>query len=365
MSGTSMDGIDASIIQSDGETEYNVILNKYFEYDSNLYKMLSKIRDKVEKSKDLITLSKELLQLEKEISLFHAKISNEIIQKLDFEIDFVGFHGQTIYHNSQEKISRQLGDGRLLSQMIKKKVVYNFRQNDLRNGGEGAPLTPIFHKLIVKQNKIDLPVCILNIGGISNVTAIETSDMNDFISRDLGPGNCLIDEWIRKKVKKKFDNNGEIAKVGKINKIILNQALENFDNQQNQNSLSFDIKDFDLGFVRGLSLEDGAATLTNFTGRVIGTNLFNFLSKINNRLWKVLLSGGGRKNNTLIETIKKRTSKNMTIQQIDNYGIDGDFIESQAFAYLAIRSYLGLSISFPKTTGCKNPSIGGVIIKNY
>ena len=247
----------------------------------------------------------------------------------------------------------------------KKKVVYNFRQNDLRNGGEGAPLTPIFHKLIVKQNKIDLPVCILNIGGISNVTAIETSDMNDFISRDLGPGNCLIDEWIRKKVKKKFDNNGEIAKVGKINKIILNQALENFDNQQNQNSLSFDIKDFDLGFVRGLSLEDGAATLTNFTGRVIGTNLFNFLSKINNRLWKVLLSGGGRKNNTLIETIKKRTSKNMTIQQIDNYGIDGDFIESQAFAYLAIRSYLGLSISFPKTTGCKNPSIGGVIIKNY
>ena len=153
MSGTSMDGIDASIIQSDGETEYNVILNKYFEYDSNLYKMLSKIRDKVEESKDLITLSKELLQLEKEISLFHAKISNEIIQKLDFEIDFVGFHGQTIYHNSQEKISRQLGDGRLLSQMIKKKVVYNFRQNDLRNGGEGAPLTPIFHKLIVKQNK--------------------------------------------------------------------------------------------------------------------------------------------------------------------------------------------------------------------
>ncbi len=365
MSGTSGDGVDASIISSDGIDQYKEILNRYYKYDQKIYENLHNLRVKILKLSNLRENKNEINNLEKDITLFHAKIVNEISKLIDKKIDFIGFHGQTIYHNSLEKISKQIGDGNLLSQLTKKIVVNNFRQNDIKNGGEGAPLAPVFHRLIVKQKKIDLPVCILNIGGIANVTAINEYNKNNFLSRDLGPGNCLIDEWVRNNTEKKFDINGAIAKQGKTNELILNQALDNFENRPNQNSLSFDIKDFSLGFVRGLSLEDGAATLTDFTGRIISAELFNFLSKERDKLWKVLVCGGGRKNLTLIERIKFKTLKNLVIQPIDDYGVDGDFVESQAFAYLAIRSYLKLPISFPSTTGCKEPVTGGIIIKNF
>jgi len=365
MSGTSGDGVDASIIRSDGISQYSEIINRYYKYDQKIYKNLHYLRDKILKLNDLKKNKNEIDNLERQITLFHGKIVNEILDLVDKKVDFIGFHGQTIYHNSLEKISKQIGDGNLLSQLTKKIVIYNFRQNDIKNGGEGAPLAPVFHKLIIKQKKIELPVCVLNIGGIANVTAIEEYDKNSFFSRDLGPGNCLIDEWIRSNTKNKFDQNGEIAKKGKINKMILNQALDNFDNKFKQNSISFDTKDFSLGFVRGLSLEDGAATLTDFTGRIIGEGLLNFLSKAKNKLWKILVCGGGRKNKILIEIIKNRSLKNLIIQPIDDYGIDGDYVESQAFAYLAIRSYLKLPISFPLTTGCKEPITGGMKVKNF
>ena len=365
MSGTSGDGIDASIISSDGIDQYEEILNRYYKYDQKIYENLHNLRGKILKFSNLIEKKNEINNLEKEITLFHAKIVNEISKLIDKKVDFIGFHGQTIYHNSLEKISKQIGDGNLLSQLTKKIVINNFRQNDIKNGGEGAPLAPIFHRLIVKQKKIELPVCILNIGGIANVTAISEYNKNSFLSRDLGPGNCLIDEWVRSNIEEKFDKGGAIAKQGKTNELILNQALDNFENRPNQNTLSFDIKDFSLGFVRGLNLEDGAATLTDYTGRIIGAGLFSFLSERRDKLWKILVCGGGRKNLTLIESIKFKTLKNLVIQSIDDYGVDGDFVESQAFAYLAIRSYLKLPISFPSTTGCKQPVTGGEIIKNF
>ena len=365
MSGTSGDGVDASIISTDGIDQYQEILNRYYKYDQKIYENLHNLRVKILKVSNLSENKNEINNLEKEITLFHAKIVNEISKLTDKKIDFIGFHGQTIYHNSLEKISKQIGDGNLLSQLTKKIVINNFRQNDIKNGGEGAPLAPIFHRLIVKQKKIELPVCILNIGGIANVTAINEYNKNSFLSRDLGPGNCLIDEWVRSNIEENFDKGGAIAKQGKTNELILNQALDNFENRPNQNTLSFDIKDFSLGFVRGLSLEDGAATLTDFTGRIIGAGLFSFLPERRDKLWKILVCGGGRKNLTLIESIKFKTLKNLVIQSIDDYGIDGDFVESQAFAYLAIRSYLKLPISFPSTTGCKEPVTGGEIIKNF
>ena len=365
MSGTSGDGVDASIISTNGIDQYSEILNKYFKYDQKIYENLHKLRDKIFKFDDLKKNEKEINFLEREVTLFHAMVVKEISKSIERKVDFIGFHGQTIYHNPSEKISKQIGDGKLLSQLTKKNVVYNFRQNDINNGGEGAPLTPIFHRQIVKQKKIELPVCILNIGGIANVTAIDDYEKESFFSRDLGPGNCLIDQWIRNNTNNKFDKNGDIAKKGKIDELILNQAFDNFNNKVNQSIISFDTKDFSLGFVRGLNLEDGAATLTDFTGRIIGSELYNFLSKGRDKLWQILICGGGRKNSTLMERIKNRTTKNLIIQPIDLFGIDGDFIESQAFAYLAIRSYLGLSISFPETTGCNEPCTGGVLVKNF
>jgi len=372
MSGTSMDGVDASIIQSDGETKYEVIIDKYFKYTDNIYKDLIKLRDKIKTSRDLRKFSKEAVDIEKKLTLFHAEAAKKIIKETKINVDFIGFHGQTIFHNAKEKISKQLGDGKLLSDLTKKTVINNFRENDLKNGGQGAPLSTIFHKVLVNQNKVDLPACILNLGGIANVTLIGKKDV--FMSRDIGPGNCLIDEWIRINSKKKYDNEGLIARSGKIKESTLQlfQAWyqKKYNNPEIEKVFSHDTKDFDMSFVKDLSLEDGAATLTEFTSRVITSTLLNLLSnftiqkKLQLKLWKILFCGGGRKNNYLIKSLKEKMPHNVVFKKVDDYNINGDFVESQAFAYLAIRSYLKLPISFPETTGVKKSCTGGVIFKN-
>tara|TARA_B100001063_G_C16769456_1_gene560695 strand:+ start:1352 stop:2446 length:1095 start_codon:yes stop_codon:yes gene_type:complete len=352
MSGTSGDGIDASVIQSDGENGYSVISNMYFEYSTDIFQKIHFLKEKINNFKDLISLSKEIKNVEREITLFHAQIANIVIKENKRNIDLIGFHGQTIYHKVSEKISKQLGDGELLSQLTKKNIIFNFRENDIKNDGEGAPLTPIFHKLLKEKFKIG-DVAFVNIGGIINETSFINNNM---IATDLGPGMCLIDQWIRINSTKKIDTDGEIAKSGKINKIILNQALdiyyENFNYTQQKISKSYDVKDFDLSFVRGLSLEDGAATLIEFTANIIS----NRYSRKKN---EIILCGGGRKNKYLIERIKIVDSN---LKFIDEYGVDGDFVESQAFAFIAIRSFLGLNISFPNTTGCTNACTGGTLV---
>ena len=354
MSGTSGDGVDASIIQSDGDTEYKVILDKYFKYSQDIYKNIHSIKDKINNSADLKNLSKEIQPLEKKITLFHVKTINEIIQESKSNIDFIGFHGQTIFHNAREKISKQLGDGKLLSELTKKTVVYNFRQNDLENGGQGAPLAPIFHRLLKNQYQLKLPLIILNLGGIANVTGVDEDD--HMYSNDIGPGNCLIDQWMRLNTNKKYDKDGNIARSGKVNKAILNQALENF--KITNGPKSYDVKDFNLTCVRGLSLEDGAATLTEYTSEILYEHLRMFCDGLEEN---IIASGGGRKNKLLLKSIEEKI--NIPIKLIDDFGINGDFVESQAFAYLAIRSYLKLPISFPETTGVKEPCSGGIIIK--
>ena len=365
MSGTSMDGVDASIIKSNGEDKYETVFDQYFKYDEEMYRELVNIRNKLNSSADLEINSIKLSELERKITLFHANVCKKIISNYSSDIDLIGFHGQTIFHNAKEKISKQLGDAYLLSNLLKKKVVYNFRENDLINGGEGAPLAPIFHQLLVNQNKINLPVCILNIGGIANITIISSKDSNDLKSYDIGPGNCLLDEWIRKNSKERFDKNGELAKAGTTDKIILNQAIENFDSINDNNKLSFDIKDFDLNFVRGLSLEDGLSTLTDFTAYLIYQSIVHSINFDKIKELNLLICGGGRKNLSLINSIKDKLPFNVNLSLIDDYKIDGDFIESQAFAYLAIRSFLKKVISFPKTTNVEKLCSGGVLIENY
>ena len=364
MSGTSMDGIDASIIKSNGDDKYEVILDQYFEYEEEIYKNLVDIRNKINTSEDLEVNSTALAEIERKITLFHASVCKQIISKNSNNIDLIGFHGQTIFHNADKKISKQLGDAHLLSGLLKKKVVYNFRENDMLNGGQGAPLAPIFHQLLVNQNQIMLPVYILNIGGIANITIVTSKNFTDLKSFDIGPGNCLLDEWIRKNSEEKFDKNGDLAKAGKTDKIILNQAIENFDSIKN-NNLSFDIKDFDLNFIRGLSLKDGVSTLTEFTATIIYRSIINSINLEKGAELNILVCGGGRKNLSLLNCIKSKLPSKIKLSLIDDYKINGDFVESQAFAYLAIRSYLNKMISFPKTTNVKKSCSGGVLSENY
>ncbi len=358
MSGTSMDGVDASIIQSDGKVKYKAILDRYFEYPKDIYKNLTRLRNKIKISKDLKKHQKQIKSVEKEITLFHAKAVNEILKKKRLNVDFVGFHGQTIFHNAKKKITKQIGDGKLLSKLTNKKVIYDFRQNDLKNGGQGAPLTPIFHKMLADKFKIK-PVSFYNIGGIVNQTTIW--DDGTLSGEDLGPGMCLIDQCIRTKFKKKYDTNGSIAKSGKVNKKILDKAIKIFFFNESNPAIigrSFDIKDFDDSFVKSLTYKDRVATLTEYTAQIMLWEFNNDESQNH----KIVLCGGGRKNKFLINKFKK---ENYIFNLIDDFGIDGDFVESQAFAYLAIRSFLDLPITFPNTTGCKEPCTGGVVVKNF
>ena len=370
MSGTSMDGVDLSVIKSDGNDQFSSIYDTYKEFDDGLYKQLISLRDKISNFKDLKTHSIEINDVEKKFTLFNSHLINEVIGDINEDIDLIGFHGQTVFHDPKIQISKQLGDGRLLSSLFKKIVINNFRQNDLNHGGQGAPLTPIFHslisKIIQKNFKLKLPINIINIGGITNITQIKKDFNNsiNFFAYDVGPGNCLIDDWVRNNKDLKFDKDGNYANIGKVDDLILNQAIDNFEFKSYETSL--DVKDFDTSFVKGLSFEDGCATLTKFTAYLItdGLRKINKLNDINPHQY--IFCGGGRKNKTLMKSIENYlVNKNINIKDIDDYNFNGNFIESQAFAYLAIRSYLKLPISFPSTTRCKNAISGGDILQNF
>ena len=362
MSGTSGDGVDASIIRTNGINQYESIKDKYFEYDIDIYRDIHNLKEKIHKIEHIEKFKNKIDNLERKITIFHSKI----IKDLNISNDtLVGFHGQTLYHNPKEKISRQLGNGKLLNQLTNKDIVFNFRKNDILNGGQGAPLTPVFHYLISLQNKIKLPVCFLNIGGISNITIVKDSEnIFELISKDIGPGNCLIDNWVRKNSNKKYDKNGALASAGTRNEIIFEQAQELYMNRSNKKKLSFDTNDFDISFIRGLSFEDGVTTLTDFTASIIGDELSLSIANSKAKIQDILLCGGGRKNKILLKKIQENLSKNINLKLIDDYKIDGDFIESKAFAFLAVRSAQKLPISFPNTTGCNKPCVGGELIKN-
>ena len=359
MSGTSSDGIDASIIKSDGENKVHFIENQFLPYDKKIKLRLRGLKEKINLFTDLEKNKQEVSTLEREITLLHAKIINLIMEKHQIdnsEINLVGFHGHTIFHNSKEKKTKQLGDGKLLSQLTRLNVINNFRENDIKNGGQGAPLAPIFHKLIQTKLKLKMPLLFVNIGGISNLTYLDKD--KKIVSLDTGPGNFLIDKILQIKSENKieFDKDGKIAFSGTVDKNILDSYL----NDPFYDSLppkSLDVNDFNLSPLRSLNLEDSVATLSELTSLTI-VNSLNFF---NSKPKEIILCGGGRKNKYIFERIKKLS--NTLTNNIDVYKINGDFIESQAFAYLAIRSFLKKPISFPKTTGVSKPSCGGDFIK--
>ena len=278
MSGTSGDGVDSSVIDSNGEDIINIKYNRFDPYPISLSKKIYDLKERISKMQDLIKYSLKVEELEREITDFHLDIAIKINKEINY--DLIGFHGHTIYHNSDEKISKQIGLGDHLSTKTKKTVVYDFRQNDLKNGGEGAPLSPIFHLALIKslfnKNRVKMPISILNIGGIANITEIDI-DFKIF-SRDIGPGNCLIDMWIRKNSDKFYDENGFFAERGKVDKFIFDQYLENYYYSKLNSKRSLDINDFDISFAKGLSLENGTATITEISAEIMSKNK-SFLAK--------------------------------------------------------------------------------------
>ena len=359
MSGTSCDGIDASIIKSDGENEVHFLGSQFLPYNEKIKLKIRNLKEKINLISDLKKNYLEINSLEEEITLLHAKIVNLIVERYKIDkskINLIGFHGHTIFHSFKEKKTKQIGDGRLLSKLSNLKVVNNFRENDINNGGQGAPLAPIFHKLLQVKLKLKTPLLFVNIGGISNLTYLGKG--KEVVSLDAGPGNFLIDKILQLKSKNKiqFDKDGMIAFTGRIDKNILDSYLDDpyYDSLPPK---SLDVNDFNLSPARSLGIEDSTATLSELTSLTIvnAINFFDIKPK------EIILCGGGRKNKYIFERIKKLS--NILTNNIDEYKINGDFIESQAFAYLAIRSFLKKPISFPETTGVLKPISGGDIIK--
>ncbi len=353
MSGTSGDGVDSSVISSNGKDSVIIKYNRFDAYPSKLSNKIHRIKENISKMQDLLKYSSNIKELEREITDFHVDIAIKISKQINY--DLIGFHGHTIYHNADEKISKQIGLGNSLSRKTNKTVVYDFRQKDIKNGGEGAPLAPIYHLALIKtlfqENKIKVPISVLNIGGIANITEIDKNFK--ITSRDIGPGNCLIDKWMRNNSNKLFDKDGSYAMKGKIDKFIFDQYMDNYFYSKINSRRSLDTNDFDISFAKGLSLANGTTTITNLTSELLSKKIGN-----NN----IYVCGGGRKNKYLINSLKNKIKNK--VSSIDDLNIDGDFIESQAFAFIAIRSYLELPISFPSTTNCKTPTVGGTIVKN-
>ncbi len=355
MSGTSADGIDIAIISTDGNNISKIYKPLFKKYPSTLRKEI------LDLSKQLDDIPK-MLEIANQITMLHVQAFEDSLKLNKIaksKVDLIGFHGQTIYHNPQQEISLQIGNAPLLASETGIDVVAHLRDNDIANGGEGAPIVPIYHKAIM--NDTELPIAIFNIGGVSNITALYK---NNIFAGDIGPGNALLDDWIKNRIKKDYDKNGEIAHMGNIHKEIVEKyvAQHKFFNTPLPKSLDRnEFNDFTKE-IKLLTTEDGAATLACLTATSISYSLKILPKKIS----KIILTGGGRKNLficQLLENDFKLKVINIDECKLNGHKLDGDFIEAEAMAFIAARSFYKLPYTFPNTTGVKEAISGGVVYK--
>jgi len=268
------------------------------------------------------------------------------------DIDVIGFHGHTILHRPEERQSMQIGDGRMLAKATKIAVVDDFRSRDVAAGGEGAPLAPLYHLALAKD--LQKPLAVLNIGGVANVSYMGGSRESQLLAFDTGPGNALIDDWAVAAIGRPMDEGGRLARGGRVDEGRLADLLD-APYFRRKPPKSLDRNDFSAGALTGLSAADGAATLSALTVRAVGLARDHFPAPA--RRW--LVSGGGRHNGALMQGL--RTLLEVPVDPVEAVGWNGDMLEAQAFAFLAVRSLYGMPLSLPGTTGAPKPLSGGVL----
>jgi anhydro-N-acetylmuramic acid kinase len=347
MSGTSMDGIDVAVIETDGKRIGWPGPGRTFPYPDALRARLDRAVRAGEGSSGDRALEADLTEA-------HATATLAFIADLPPEqraVDVVGFHGHTLWHRPERRRTCQLGDGPRLAERLGTDVVYDFRSADVAAGGQGAPLAPVYHQALAAG--LEPPVAILNLGGVGNLTWIGEGGP---IAFDTGPGNGLLDDWVRARTDRPYDVDGRIAAAGRVDQARLEVLLAHpYFEQPPPKSL--DRLDFTLAPVEGLGLEDGAATLAAFTVQAIARALPHLPAPP--RHW--LVTGGGRRNATMMRMLEQSLA--VPVQPIEAIGADGDALEAQAFAFMAVRTLRGLPISFPKTTGAPAPLCGGRVAR--
>lgn len=361
MSGTSMDGIDLALVSSDGRDAVKRGRSGFVPYDKAFR---GRLEAGLEAAKAIAGHDErpgDLAALEREITLRHARAVASFLSGLPLaeRPALVGFHGQTVLHRPEAGLTVQLGDGGLLARETGLPVVHDMRANDMRHGGQGAPLVPAYHAALARSLPEPLagrlPVVFVNVGGISNVTYVPQD--GDPVAFDTGPGNALIDQWVSRHGDASFDADGAIASRGRVIGKLVDRYLANpFFARPGPKSL--DRGDFSLADLGELGLADGARTLAAVSATAILRSVDHLPAPP--RLW--IICGGGRKNPHIVGDLRHgAAAAGSQVIVAEEAGLDGDATEAEAWAYLAIRSRQGLALTYPTTTGCRQAVSGGVL----
>jgi anhydro-N-acetylmuramic acid kinase len=360
MSGTSLDGVDVALIETDGEGAIRFGPTGYRAYSEEERRLL---QDALKEAASLTERGQRPGVLQKAEALVtdtHAELAREFLRIHAIapgDVAVAGFHGQTVLHQPQKRLTVQIGDGAALASKIGIAVAHDFRAADVAAGGQGAPLVPVFHRAIVQELGRPEPVAVLNLGGVANVTYVEAG--RDPVACDVGPGNALIDDFMRTHADKPLDRDGEEGAKGTADEDFIAHILEHpFFAAPCPKSLDRNDFAFAALHLPTFSVPDGAATLTALTAAAVA-RVVPHLPKPP-RTW--IAAGGGAHNPTLVKMLAERLSP-ASVETAGAAGWSADALEAQAFAYLAVRVLKKLPITFPETTGAPHAMTGGLIAK--
>jgi anhydro-N-acetylmuramic acid kinase len=357
MSGTSLDGIDLALLETDGMTVASFGPTGYRAYSASERECLRRALLEAVSLEDRAARPGVLNEAETLVTDAHGSGVEHFLDEHSIarsEISIIGFHGQTVLHRPEAKLTVQIGNGHGLAQRLGIAVAFDLRARDMAEGGQGAPLVPIFHRAMVERLGPGGPVAVLNIGGVANLTYVDGSDQ--LIACDVGPGNALLDDFMLARTGKPYDRDGAAAAAGKVEHDLVEAFLDHpFFASPPPKSLDRNAFHMDFG---ALSVADGAATLTAITAAAVARSSA-FLPALPSR-W--IVAGGGARNPTLMRMLREQLRPAL-VEPAGSLGWSSDALEAQAFAYLAVRSLRGLPLTFPGTTGVPHPTTGGVIAR--
>lgn len=359
MSGTSMDGIDAAIIETDGNHIHSLGDFISLSYTNSERAALRGAIEAAAVCKKRTPDVAAISDAERMITARHTEAVKALMDKAQIkaaDIDVIGFHGHTVIHRPDQGWTWQIGDGASLSRRLDIPVIANFRGRDMQAGGQGAPLIPLYHDALLRRDAIQGPVAVLNIGGVANVSWLDPKSDGSLeaVAFDTGPGGAMLDDWVRQHLGKHYDEDGALAARGLVQQDVALSLLDHpyFDALPPK---ALDRNDFPIAALRGLSPENGAATLIAFVVGCIIAAQAHFPAPV--RQWYVC--GGGRHNTTLMAALSAALP--VPVMSVDALGWRGDAVEAEGFGYLAVRALKGLPLTVPATTGCRAPTTGGTL----
>ncbi|WP_245417897.1 anhydro-N-acetylmuramic acid kinase [Cohaesibacter celericrescens] len=361
MSGTSCDGVDAALIETDGESVVRSIASSFRPYNAQEQALLRQAMEDAQGLTDREARPGCLGEAEALVTQAHSQAVTQLMATSEVQgitPDVVGFHGQTVWHDPQNSVTIQIGNGQTLANEIQLPVVFDMRAADVAAGGQGAPLVPIYHRALQEVHNLSLPMAVVNIGGVANITWIGKD--GDLTAFDSGPGNALINDLVQAHTDRSMDEGGRIAAAGQVDFMALITMIGN-PYFRIPAPKSLDRNAFDLAPISQLALEDALATLTSFTVESICLGLEHMEIQEEQAANLVLVCGGGQHNGHMMGLLSDALGS--PVMLANQIGWQGDALEAEAFAYLAVRSRLGLPLTFPKTTGVAEPLTGGVLVE--